>query len=335
MSAADSTYRLNLPPEIFVYVPSGQLRAFVSNALHGAGLASGLSETLAGLLVDNDLRGVHSHGTRLAATYAADLRDGRLNGTPDVSVSRETPVSLVVDGDGGPGYFAMLEGTRRAIAKAEAGGIAVVQTRNHGHIGAAGIYTRMGINHDLLTFVTGGHRIDLQPGMPVYSPAIGSPMSFGAPAGDSAPLVVDFSPVYDLRTSPHREQIAQWIPGTVFRCIGMGAIAQAWGGILAGTGFAESDADREYESADQSALLIAFQIGLFAEPAQFKREMDEFARRVETLEPLDGFERSQLAGGPEAERERQYALEGIPIGPEHQQALNELAAISNVEPLWH
>jgi LDH2 family malate/lactate/ureidoglycolate dehydrogenase len=174
------------------------LVAFVSRALHASGLASELAETLAGLLVDNDLRGVHSHGTRLAASYASDIVDGRLNGRPDVSVSRETPISLVVDGDGGPGYFAMLEGTRRAIAKAEAGGIAVMQTRNHGHIGAAGIYTRMGIAHNLLTFVAGGHRIDLQPGMPVYSPAIGSPMSFGAPAADEAPLVVDFSPVYDL-----------------------------------------------------------------------------------------------------------------------------------------
>ena len=335
MSAAESTYKLNLPPEEFVRIPGEQLRGFVSEVLLSAGLASGRSETLATLLVENDLRGVHSHGTRLAATYASDLREGRLNASPTISVERETPVSLVVDGDGGPGYFAMLEATHRAIAKAEAGGIAVVQTRNHGHIGAAGIYTRLGISHNLLTFVTGGHRTDLQPGMPVYSPAIGSPMSFGAPAGDSAPLVVDFSPVYDLRTSPHREQIEQWIPGTVFRCIGLGAIAQAWGGILAESGIAGGDTAPEYEAADQSALLFAFQIGLFIDPAQFKSEMDEFARRVATLEPLDGFERSQLAGGPEAERERDYALKGIPIGPEHQQALKELATISGIEPPWH
>ena len=334
MSPAESTYKLNLPPESFVRISGEHLRGFVSEGLQGAGLASGLAETLAALLVENDLRGVHSHGTRLAATYAGDLREGRLNASPTVSVERETPVSLVVDGDGGPGYFAMLEATRWAIAKAEAGGIAVVQTRNHGHIGAAGIYTRMGISHDLLTFVVGGHHLDLQPGMPVYAPAIGSPMSIAAPTGDEAPLVVDFSPVYDLRISPHREQIAQWIPGTVFRCIGLGAIAQAWGGILAGTGLTGGELALQYEAADQSALLIAFQIGLFIDPAQFKREMDEFARRVATLEPLDGFERSQLAGGPEAERERLYRMEGIPIGPEHQQALNELAAISGIEPLW-
>ena len=197
---------------------------------------------------------MHTLGTRLAATCASDIGDGRLNGTSNVSVSRETPISLVVDGDGGSGYFAMLEGTRRAIAKTEAGGIAVIQTRNHGHIGTAGIYTRIGIAHDLLTFVTGGHRIDLQPGMHVYSPANGSPMSFGAPAEDKAPLVVDFSPVYDIRTSPHREQIEQWIPGTIFRCIGLGSMAQAWGGILAGNGSGDDFAP-EYE-ADRSVCAV-------------------------------------------------------------------------------
>jgi L-2-hydroxycarboxylate dehydrogenase (NAD+) len=335
VSPDSSTYKLNLPPENPILVSGGQLRAFVSRALHVAGLAAELAETLSGLLVENDLRGVHSHGTRLAATYASDIRDGRLNGTPEVSVSRETPVSLVVDGDGGPGYFAMLEGTRRAIAKAEAGGIAVMQARNHGHIGAAGIYTRMGIEHDLLTFVTGGHRKDLQPGMSVYSPAIGSPMSFGAPAGDEAPLVVDFSPVYDLRISPHRKQIEEWIPGTVFRCIGLGAIAQAWGGILADTAFEDTDHPPKYEEAIQSTLLIVFQIGLFVEPDQFRREMDEFARRVATLEPLDGFSRSQLAGGPEAEREKRYASEGVPVGPEHLLSLEELSSIAGIVPPWH
>ena len=86
---------------------------------------------------------------------------------------------------------------------------------------------------------------------------------------------------------------------------------------------------------DQSALLITFKIGLFIEPAQFRREMDEFARRVATLDPLDGFECSQLAVGPEAEREERYASEGIPVGPEHQRGLEELSSISGIVPPWH
>ena len=186
------------------------------------------------MLVGNDLRGVHSHGTRQLAHYADELRGGRLNPAPEPRVTRETPVSLVVDGDGGLGYFAALMATEGAIAKARDTGVAVAVTRNHGHIGAAG-HLRP---HDACArpagLVTGGARLELEPGMPVYSSAVGSPMCFSAPAGDADPLVVDFSPVYDLRSSPHREQLENWIPGTIFRCIGLGNIAQVWGGILAG-----------------------------------------------------------------------------------------------------
>jgi LDH2 family malate/lactate/ureidoglycolate dehydrogenase len=332
--AESEAYRLNLPPDTFVRVPHADMEAFVAKAMRRAGLNRERSELLAGLLVGNDLRGVFSHGTRLATRYARAMRSGGLNGNPAVRVVRETPASVVVDGDGGLGYFPMIEGTRLAIERARTSGVAVMMTRNHGHIGAAGIYSRMTLEHDLLTFVTGGRQTDLEAGMPVYSPAVGSPMSFSAPAGSEDPLVVDFSPVYDLRTSPHREQIARWVPGTVFRCIGLGAIAQAWGGVLAGSTFSSSTAVRRFAEADHTALLVTFQIGLFIAPAEFRREMDGFARRVAALEPLEGFERSQLAGGPEGERERQYRVAGIPVGLAHKSDLEELAADAGLDVPW-
>lgn len=124
------------------------------------------------------------------------------------------------------------------------------------------------------------------------------------------------------------------MPGTVFRCIGLGTIAQAWGGLLAGIPADKSRAVREFEEATQSALLVTFQIGLFIDPAQFRREMDEFAQRVGTLAPLEGYERAHLAGGLEAEREREYRVKGIPVGPEHQQELEKLAHELSLEAPW-
>ena len=37
------------------------------------------------------------------------------------------------------------------------------------------------------------------------------------PGGPRAPIIVDFSPVYDLRVSPRWPELAGWIPGTIFR----------------------------------------------------------------------------------------------------------------------
>lgn len=62
--------------------------------------------------------------------------------------------------------------------------------------------------------------------------------------------------------------------------------------------------------------------------------MDGFARRVAALEPIEGFERSQLAGGPEGVRERQYRVAGIPVGPAHQADMEGLVADAGLDVPW-
>ena len=116
-------------------------------------------------------------------------------------------LSLVVDGDGGLGYFPAYEGTKRVVEKAKGGGMGVMQSRNHGHFGAAGIYSRMALGHDLAAFVTSGHQLNLSPGDPVYNAAGGSPMSFCAPTGEEDALVLDFGNPGPYRcTCQHQQQ---------------------------------------------------------------------------------------------------------------------------------
>ena len=120
---------MNAPPKTFIRVSYDDLRSFVMTAAGTVGLPEEKAELLATLLVTNDLRGVFSHGSQQIATYALLMRDGVLNKAPDVKVARETPVSVLMDGDGGLGYFPAYEGTLRVIEKATAKGIAVMQSR--------------------------------------------------------------------------------------------------------------------------------------------------------------------------------------------------------------
>jgi LDH2 family malate/lactate/ureidoglycolate dehydrogenase len=326
---------MNLPPETYIRVSHEDMRAFMMEAGRAAGLPLEKADLLAELLVANDLRGVFSHGTRQIATYARLMREGRLNPRPQVETVRETAVSLLVDGDGGLGYFPAYQGTLALIDKALAQGIAVLLTRNHGHFGAAGLYSRLTLPHDLLCFVTSGHQLSLAPGKPVYAAAGGSPMSFSAPTGSEDPLVLDFGAMHDLySSSPHRDEIARLAPGLVFRAIGMGAICQAWGGLLARVPLDQDRAVRAYSGANQGSLVIAFRIDLFMPPEQFKLEMDEYVRRVRRLQPLEGFHEAYLPGGVEAARERVYREQGIPVGPEHQERLQALADELELEVPW-
>ncbi len=326
---------MNLPPNTAITVPALTLQAFIAQMGQTVGLPVDKANLLAELLTANDLRGVFSHGTTQMVTYARLLRDGVLNAQPNVQIVKETPVSLLVDGDGGLGYFPAHMATLAMIEKAKAQGIAIAQTRNHGHFGAAGLYSRLTLAHDLLCFVTSGHQLDLQAGQQIFDAAGGSPMSFSAPADEEESLVLDFGAMHDLYpNSPHRDEIARMAPGSVFRAIGTGAICQAWGGFLAGVPLDPARAKRTYAGANQGSLVMAFRIDLFLDAQQFKREMDDYVRAVKKLEPLAGFQESFLPGGVEAARARMFQDQGIPIGPTHQQRLEQIAQELGMTVPW-
>lgn len=325
---------MNIPPKTFVRVPAGDLRDLATDLGAAAGLPAARAALLAELLTGNDLRGNVSHGTQQLATYVRLLQDGSLNPDPQVSVVRETPTSLLVDGDGGLGYFPAHDGTRLLVAKAQQAGIAVLVTRNHGHFGAAGLYSRMTLDHDLLSFVTSGHQLALTAGDPVAAAAGGSPMSFSAPTQDEPPLLLDFGAMHDLYDADARDLLAGLAPGLVHRSIGLGAVCQSWGGLLAGVPLDPSRAHRRWSGANQGSMVIALRIDLFAEPDAFRAEMDAYARAVRALTPLPGSSGSFLPGGPEAVTAAAYAVEGIPVGEDHRRQLARVAADLGVEVPW-
>jgi LDH2 family malate/lactate/ureidoglycolate dehydrogenase len=325
---------VNIPPETFIRVPVEELRDLAARLGVAAGLPSPRAELLAELLTANDVRGVVSHGTSQLATYVRLLLEGTLNPEPEVSVTRETPSSLLVDGDGGLGYFPAYDGTRLLITKAEHAGIAVLVTRNHGHFGAAGLYSRLTLSHDLLSFVTSGHQLDLHPGDPVYAAAGGSPMSFSAPTAAEPPLVLDFGAMHDLYEGSSRDLLAEIAPGLVHRSIGLGMVCQSWGGLLAGVPLDPRQARRRWSGANQGSMVIAMRIDLFADPAEFTAEMDAYARAVRTLTPIPGASGSFLPGGIEAEKEADYRAHGVPVGTDHRALLDDAAREVGVRTPW-
>ncbi len=326
---------MNEPPDTCIHVPYEPLRRFVAKAGSAAGLPVDKANILADMLAGNDLRGNFSHGTQQIATYARLMKGGKLNSSPHIRVVRETGGSAIVDGDGGLGYFPSRRATELLIDKALKNGLAVTQTRNHGHFGAAGLYARMTLGHDLLTFVTSGHQLDLRPNEPIYRAAGGSPMAFSVPCGEEPPLVLDFGAMHDLYAGdPHRDELARLAPGLVLRSIGLGEICQVWGGLLSGLSMHAEARPWAYAGANQGALFFCFRVDLFLPPEKLKAEMAEYVRRVRKLKALQGFNACYLPGGIEAERERRYRRDGIPVGEAHQKCLEDLARELDLEIPW-
>jgi LDH2 family malate/lactate/ureidoglycolate dehydrogenase len=326
---------MNVPPKEFVRVAHTDLYDFVERACLAVEMPPEDAALLAKLLTENDLRGVHSHGTTQIATYARLMREGILNPKPDVHIAKETDVSTIYDGDGGLGYFPAYKQTLATIEKAKERGIAIGQSRNHGHFGAAGIYTRLMLGHDLLGYVTSGHQLLLEEGAPYVTAAGGSPHSFVSPANEEQSMILDYGAIHDLYAgSPHRAEISRLAPSLVFRGVGMGAICQSWGGFLAGVPFDTKRSGRTWEGANQGSLTICFRIDLFISPETFKREMDEYIRGIAKLEPIEGYKESLLPGAIEVKRDREYRENGIPVGELHRNRLEEIASYLGIDAPW-
>lgn len=325
---------MNRVPDKFIPVAAERLQGFAEQVGRAAGLPQQRAEQLARLLTDNDCRGVFSHGTSGLLTYANLMRDGQLNPDPQVSVVSETPTSALVDGDGGLGYFPAVAATEKVIEKAAQMGMAVGVSQNHNHFGAAGIYTRMMLEHDLICFSTSGHQLNMKAGEPLIRSGGGSPMSFATPTATEPPFVLDFGAIHGLYNEENQRLFAERAPTLVLRCIAMGQVCQSWGGLLTGLTIDPQRRRWSWPAANQGALMMAFRIDLFADPAEFKAQMDEYSRTVRTLEPLHGLDASHMPGALEFERECSWRAEGVPVGERHQKRLREAADTFDLTPPW-
>ena len=326
---------MNVPPTDAIRIPSEALRTLVAVLLERAGVGEADRTLLAELLVRNDLRGVFSHGSRQVATYARDLRDGKLNPRPNVGVVSESPATLVLDGDGGLGYFPSYRAAHQLIEKTREIGIAVAVTRNHGHFGAAGIYSRIAVSANFFGYVTSGHQLHLTPDQSILRAAGGSPHSFGVPAGTQLPLILDFGAIHDVGDgAPHGPEIFELAPGLVFRHLGLGAVCQSMGGFLGEVPVDNARAHRRFSGANQGSFMVFVDINRLLPFAQFQQEMDEYIRRIAEMRPLPGYDQALLPGAIEAQCEQSWTVEGVPVGPNHRKTLSEVAREFDVATPW-
>lgn len=322
---------MNVVPSEFIRVMPGDMRAFVEALYRAVGMSADRAALMAKLLVNTDLRGVFSHGTRQSVGYLRLMRDGQVNPNPEVTVAREGPATAVLDGDGGMGHFACWQAAHVAVDKAREIGIGAAATRNHHHFGAAGKYSRVALDAGFVGYATSSHARRLGPDSPLLAASGSSPLSWAIPAGDEPPIVLDMgSSVYSWRADDF-EGTFRKMPAAFFKALGLGAVCHALGGILAGL-VTVDEAGRAWPGANQGALILAIDIARFADPATYRRQMDGFLSAVGDLQPFPGESRSVLPGRLEWERAREWSESGIPVGPEHRAALKQAAEACGVAP---
>jgi LDH2 family malate/lactate/ureidoglycolate dehydrogenase len=334
----------NTDPGAASTVDPGRLRDVLAGILRALGAGPDDADTVAGLLVEADLRGVDSHGAHLMGLYVTRLRAGHIDPAARPRVVDDQGSTVLLDAGLGLGQIAGLEAARLLVERSGAHGVAAVAVREGTHLGALAAYTER---------VARAGRICLcfQNG-PTVVPPYGSitqmfstnPLSYAVPAGEEEPIVYDVATTAvagnklllakkrgdavipdgwanDERGRPTNDPGAasvnhlQWFGG--HKGYGLALLVELLGGVLAGSSFGRTEHTASpARGRDRVAKGFVF---LALDPARFM-PLPDFAARVDTLirdirsgERAEGVDRILVPGELEHERRREREKNGIPL----------------------
>lgn len=178
---------------------ASHLHAITRQIFIGAGAPRHIADNVAGVLVNANLSGHDSHGVLRIPQYLGWIADGSLQPAAEPRVVKETPNSLLVDGNHGFGHYASLQTIHMAIEKAKTGNVACANLVHMSHIGRLGEYAEAAVSAGCIGVITCGVGLGRTTPTRVvpFGGSVGkldtNAIAIGVPTGDSEPFIADFA----------------------------------------------------------------------------------------------------------------------------------------------
>jgi LDH2 family malate/lactate/ureidoglycolate dehydrogenase len=328
--------------DVAVFRPEG-LSAFAIAAFQAAGASSADASDAADVLVRTDLRGIHSHGVQTLPIHLDNLRDGGTSSPVAVTVIRETPVTAVVDGNGGIGLVVARRANEIAITKARASGVGIVLVRGSNHFGAAGYYaletaqagfigaatsnaspimTAAGAKKKTISNAPFAYAIPTR-GAPIsldiaMSATAGMKVRMAATAGQSIPLGwivnADGEPTTDAADYGRGGSL---LPVGGHKGSGLAVLTEALAGALSGAGMMSGIVPWLVETGtptNAGHAFVALDIESFMDRAEFDDRIEQMTAELRGATPAPGVDAVLAPGDIEARNEQQALEHGLSLG---------------------
>ncbi len=342
------------------YMNAVQLRAFVQQLFMTLNVPEKDAYITADVLVQGDLRGVDSHGVARLFQYIKRLQEGLIEAKPTITIKRETPVSVALDGGNGLGQVVSHQAMEMVIDKAAKTGIGMATVNHSNHFGIAGYYAMMALQHGMV----GQAYTNTTPlVMPTFGKKImtgTNPIAVAVPCGSEKPWVLDMAtsvvPRGKLEVAARKglEMPQGWavdkegVPTTDPQAALDGGAPMPLGGtrelgghkgydlaifvdilsgVLSGAGFGPNLAGfwGTHAASNIGHFFMAFRPDLFMDLSEFESRMDEFVRELKATPPTRASTRVLVAGQPEDDAVAKYRRTGVPLHPKVMQSLTQLS----------
>ncbi|TKJ43506.1 malate dehydrogenase [candidate division TA06 bacterium B3_TA06] len=325
------------------------LREFTVNSFEKLGMSHENAEITADVLIASDRRGIASHGVARLVRYVDGIRKGTMDPKAEPTIIKETPTTLLVNGNAGLGQAISVKTMRKVIEKARKMGLAAAVVRNSNHYGIAGYCAMMALEYDLIGFSATNSA-------PLVVPTFGkdavlgtNPIAIAVPAGKERRFVLDMATstvprgkleVYNRLGKDIPETWATdeaghstTDPGKVLKNLldraggglaplggageesrgykgyDLAAVVEILSGGLSLASMGTEVYGRKGEPPDVCHFLAAIDPAAFGDTNEFKERMDSFIRMLKNTPKQEGAERIWIAGEKEAEAEDRNATE--------------------------
>jgi ureidoglycolate dehydrogenase (NAD+) len=335
-----------------------ELEALMVRMLMQKGMYEAEAKIGAARLIEADLRGIHSHGSRSLWRYLEAMDTGGIDPRAQVITERETPAIAVLDGGKGLGHVAATKAMRLAIDKARAVGTGTVGVRHGQHYGAASVYALMAVEAGMIGFSTTSTGMATVAAYGSRKPATANnAVAWGVPTRSGAPFVLDMAcgvsswgKVESLRMygrrlpsgwaldvdgnptdDPHAAKTL--LPFAGARGYGMAFLSSVLAGCLVG-GRMPLHKTRNVTTDGSEHFFYAIDIAQFVDLETFYEELESTMGDIRALPPAEGFDAVRLPGQLEWERSQRWRRDGIPLHCDHVKKLEELAVGMKLAVPW-
>jgi ureidoglycolate dehydrogenase (NAD+) len=341
-----------------VVVQADALQAMLVKMYVSKGMFAAEAELGAARLVEADLRGIHSHGSRSIWRYLEAMDAGSMDSRAEVLTVTETPAMAVFDGGKGLGHVASTKAMQLAIEKAREVGTGTVAVKRSQHFGAASVYTLMAIEAGMIGYCTTNTGPATVAAYGSRQPAVANnAFSWGVPTRTGAPFVLDMAcavsswgKVESLKM--YGQSLPQnWaldeegnatldpalaktlLPSAGARGYGLAFLSSVLAGSLVG-GMMPFHKTWSIAVDGSEHFFYVIDPSRFGDTNAFYDETESTIAEIRALSPAEGFDRVRIPGEMEWERSRQWKQDGIPIHRNHAQKLEELAAGMEIAVPW-
>lgn len=320
------------------------LRDGVTQVFVHAGVPDATAAMVADHLLDAEMCGVRSHGLIRVPQYLEVIVEGIVNLHGELTVTRESGATVVLDGQNGFGPVMALQAMDHAIERSERHGIGAATLVNCSHTGRLAAYTQHAAAAGKIGFMcvnAGGHGQWVAPFGGMVGRLGTNPLSFALPRPGGDPLVLDIATstvpegkvratknagkemppgwVCDHKGQPSSDPDALYgpprgaiLPLGAHKGFGLSLIVDLLAGALSGAGVC-SDPDAPLGGATDGVFLLAVSVESFCPLETFAALAGNLIAHIKTATLAPGFDEILFPGESEARCRRDSLENGVAI----------------------